>query len=114
MVLFSSNTEINDIDKNIIKLLTLMSVNFNDLNNKEILQTMNHNMSLLSDYLGIERMILYSLDPEINFSLFEYKKEKFPTHLYLTKNDLSKNISMANLRVIEKCSDFFLPNQTSS
>lgn len=82
--------ELSNSEMKNIRSLTILSSNFNNMDNKDFVQTMNHNMALLSEWLGIDRIILYSLDPDINFSLFEYKKEKFPSHLNLIKNDFPK------------------------
>ena len=82
--------ELSNSELKYIRNLTTLSSNFNNMDNKDFVQTMNHNMALLSDWFGIDRIILYSLDPDINFSLFEFKKEKYPSHLHLTKNDFPK------------------------
>jgi len=72
------------------RLISLISSNFNNMDNKDFVQIVNQNMALLSDWMGIDRIILYSLDPDLSFSLFEFKKEKLNSHLNFIKNDFPK------------------------
>jgi len=74
----------------IIKLFSLLSSNFLNMDSKDFFLTINNNMTIIADFFDIDRVILYSLDPDLNFSLFEYKKEKYPSHCYLTKNEIPK------------------------
>ena len=74
----------------ILKLFSLLSSNFHNMDSKDFILTINNNMTIIADFFDVDRVILYSLDPELNFSLFEYKKEKFPSHCDLNKNDIPK------------------------
>ena len=74
----------------ILNLFSLLSSNFHNMDSKDFILTINNNMTIIADFFDVDRVILYSLDPELNFSLFEYKKEKFPSHCDLNKNDIPK------------------------
>ncbi len=55
----------------------------------DFFKILNQSLQLLSATFNCERVIVYSFAPEVNFSLFEYKKGQIPTHSTWRKSNFA-------------------------
>lgn len=63
-----------------ISFLENVGIQLSSIKIGDFFKTLNQSLQLLSSNFDCERAILYSFAPEVNFSLFEYKKGQIPTH----------------------------------
>ncbi|OJX41489.1 MAG: hypothetical protein BGO78_01815 [Chloroflexi bacterium 44-23] len=78
--------------ENFLSLSASIGNDFNTCDNKDIFQVFQKSLRKIALFFKVDRVILYNLDSEINFSLIEFKSGPFPSHSSWKNSDFSSSL----------------------